>query len=263
MDRIIEIVENYISGGLTFWNIFRLIIDLYLLFIIFMYLARFIISNSRLLKSFKVIFLFLIFYITSELLNLEFSNIIYGYIFTFGILIFIILFSNEIKQEIVENKKKLKTKDLDEFNQGELINTISESVEYLSRRRIGALITFEKNQRLTEYIEKAIQLDSVISTELLTSIFVPTTPLHDGAVIIRGNRIMCAGAYYPSAEKYEIPKTFGSRHRAAIGISERTDALTLVVSEETGKISVTIDGIIDTNISIDEIKNYLEKHLNN
>lgn len=135
------------------------------------------------------------------------------------------------------------------------------SVDYLSSKRIGALITFEKTNSLDEYIATAYPINAQLNHELLSTIFFPSTPLHDGAVIVRMNHIICAGAYFPPTERLDIPKSMGSRHRAAIGISEVSDALTVVVSEETGKISVAVDGYLDYDITKESLLLYLEKHL--
>lgn len=135
------------------------------------------------------------------------------------------------------------------------------SLDYLSGNKIGALITFEKNTPMDEYVQNGYQIGAELNAELLSTIFHPNTPLHDGAVIIQGNRILCAGAYYPPSERLDIPKQLGSRHRAAIGISEITDSFTIVVSEQTGNISVAIDGYLDLNISKESLLLYLETHL--
>lgn len=135
------------------------------------------------------------------------------------------------------------------------------SIDFLSSRKIGALITFEKTNSLDEYISTAYPINATLNHELLSTIFFPNTPLHDGAVIVRLNNIICAGAYFPPTERLDIPRSMGSRHRAAIGISEVTDSLTIVVSEETGKISVALEGYLDYDISKEALLVYLEKHL--
>jgi diadenylate cyclase len=135
------------------------------------------------------------------------------------------------------------------------------SIDHLSKRKIGAIITLEKNSSMDEYIENAFEVNAPLTNELLSTIFYPATPLHDGAVIIRKNKIICAGAYYPSTEKIDIPKTLGSRHRAAIGVSENSDSLTLVVSEQTGNVSVAYNGYLDLKINKETLLKYLEKHL--
>lgn len=137
------------------------------------------------------------------------------------------------------------------------------SIDHLSGKKIGALITFEKNTSMDEFINNAFRIGAPLNSELLSSIFYPNTPLHDGAVIIRRNNIVCAGAYYPPTERLDIPKQLGSRHRAAIGISEISDSLTIIVSEETGNISISVDGYLDLDISKESLLLYLEKHLQN
>ncbi|MFW6298175.1 MAG: diadenylate cyclase [Bacillota bacterium] len=138
---------------------------------------------------------------------------------------------------------------------------IMDSVDYLSRHRIGAIITFERSNSLEEYINSAFLLKAPLSSELLSSIFYPNTPLHDGAVIVKENTIMCAGAYFPPSDNPKIPKYLGSRHRAAIGVSEISDAFTIIVSEQTGQISVTVDGYLDQDISAESLELYLQKYL--
>jgi len=138
---------------------------------------------------------------------------------------------------------------------------VIQAVDHLSRRKIGALITFEKNTSLNEFISSAFPVNAMVNSDLLATIFYPNTPLHDGAVIIREGSIICAGSYYPSTDRTDIPKELGSRHRAAIGISEVTDSLTIVISEQTGQISVALDGYLDQDISKEALLLYLEKHL--
>ncbi|MFB0638057.1 diadenylate cyclase [Candidatus Phytoplasma solani] len=128
-----------------------------------------------------------------------------------------------------------------DLTQKEIIATVME----LSSQKIGALITIEKNNTLEQYAQKAILINGDVSKELLLNIFTPNTPLHDGAVIIRGDKILCAGAYFTlSSADENFDKKTGSRHRAALGISEITDSMTVVVSEETGNISIALEGIM-------------------
>ena len=134
-------------------------------------------------------------------------------------------------------------------------------IEQLSARKIGALITFERGEALDEFINPAFVVDAPIGVDLLVTIFMPNTPMHDGAVIIRRNRIVSAGSYFPHTERFDVPKHIGSRHRAAIGISEITDAFTMVVSEETGEVSVAVDGTLDRDISQESLVLYIERYL--
>jgi len=143
----------------------------------------------------------------------------------------------------------------------ELASALSESVRFLSKKKIGALITVERSVKLTDIIDQSLVLNADVSKELITSIFFPNTPLHDGAIIIRGNKILCAKAYFPSSEKMDLPMNYGTRHRAALGISEQSDAFTIVVSEETGRVSVTVDGKMEYNVTEEGLNLYLENIL--
>ena len=121
---------------------------------------------------------------------------------------------------------------------------IIDAVMELSNRKIGAIITMENHNTLDRYAEKAIQINGRVTKELLLNIFTPLTPMHDGAVIIRGDEIVCAGAYFTLSTNDAFDKTMGSRHRAALGVSENSDSLTIVVSEETGDISIAVSSML-------------------
>lgn len=153
------------------------------------------------------------------------------------------------------------SRDKTAFVNNDLADHLYQSVEFLSKNQIGALITVERNVDLSKIINKALMLNADVSKELLTSIFIPNAPLHDGAVIIRGDKILCAKAYYPSTKRTDLPMHFGTRHRAAIGISEQSDAFTIVVSEETGHVSITVNKEIEYNISRETLNLYFEKFL--
>lgn len=195
-----------------------------------------------------------------------FSDQLYAIEVLFKIIPTLFLIGIVVQTEVLLGLKKLG------FRKNALfVNTLEDnikielikSIDYLSGNKIGALISFEKNTSLDEFITNAYSIDAPLNSELLSTIFFPNTPLHDGAVIIRSNKIVCAGAYYPPSERLDIPKQLGSRHRAAIGISEVTDALTVVVSEQTGNISIAIDGYLDLDISKESLLLYLEKQLQN
>lgn len=174
--------------------------------------------------------------------------------------VFIMMFINEILSIIKRMGAKKKGRGGPKIN-NDLAAKLGSAVEFLANRKIGALITIERDIKLSGFVNKAVVIDAPVSSELLATIFVPTTPLHDGAVIIRDNTIVCAKAYYPSTERTDLPLKFGTRHRAAIGISEQTDALTIVISEETGYVSVTINRQIDYNVSKETLNLYFEKYL--
>lgn len=136
---------------------------------------------------------------------------------------------------------------------------IIRAVKYLARRRIGALLVIERNTGLEEYVDSGTRLDAVVSAELLINIFIPNTPLHDGAVIIRGQRVAAAACVLPLTERSDVSRELGTRHRAALGISELADALVIVVSEETGTISVALEGNLYRYLEESDLRRYLEE----
>ena len=137
----------------------------------------------------------------------------------------------------------------------EMIDNIVDACDIMSRKKTGALITIQQNQDLQEYVQSGIMMGSEVSSELLCTIFQYGTPMHDGAVIIQGNKIACAAAYFPPTTR-DLPSKYGARHRAAVGISEISDSITIIVSEETGNISVAMNGYL-TLYSSSALKNFL------
>ncbi len=179
-----------------------------------------------------------------------------------GFLAIIIIFQPEIRralEQIGRGKIFQRTNNQQEDEQTRLVEAMKKSVSYMAKRRIGALISIEKETGLNEYIETGIKMDASISSELLINIFIPNTPLHDGAVIIKKDQIAAAACYLPLSESAFISKELGTRHRAALGLSEVTDAITVVVSEETGAISITVNGNLHRNLSITEFEELLRK----
>jgi diadenylate cyclase len=245
---------------------FELLLLVSYLYAIFLLVLRTKVShkNIRLFKIFLVmLFIAAIYYLiadgtgTGPLLAAKIVAFVpFGYVI-------VIMFINEINlvlKRLGVGKKNKLVKGTNKTN-NDLAAKLGAAVEFLSNRKIGALISIERDIKLSGYANKAVTIDAPVSSELLASIFIPTTPLHDGAVIIRDNTIVCAKAYYPSTERTDLPLKFGTRHRAAIGISEQSDALTIVVSEETGFVSVTINRQIDYNVSKETLNLYFEKYL--
>ncbi|MGA8164309.1 MAG: diadenylate cyclase CdaA [Waddliaceae bacterium] len=169
-------------------------------------------------------------------------------------LAFLILFQPELRLALsrlsVKGKKYRETSEFDKFLDG-----ISHAIYHLAERRIGALVILENQDSLEEFVNKAVRLDAAFTQELLESIFATTTPLHDGGVIIRETTILSAATILPLAdESAQIARSMGTRHRAALGISQITDALAIVVSEETGKVAIARDGIMTRGVKIDRFK---------
>ncbi|MFI3329290.1 MAG: diadenylate cyclase CdaA [bacterium] len=245
---------------INFFNtneIANLILDFYFVFIIVFFLVRFF-SKSKLAFSLVIpIGIFsLLAYISKEF-SLVTSETLFYYVQLFLVLASIVLLAPDFRKFLQEGfKQSEKTNVLRTTNDNK--NAIADAMLYLSSKKIGALVTIEKHRLLDQYSEKAIQMDSDISKELLINIFSPLTPLHDGAVIIKGNKIRCAGAYYVLSQRDNLDKTVGSRHRAALGIAEVTDSVTIVVSEETGSISIAYSGIFMKMNDKDQLLEYID-----
>jgi diadenylate cyclase len=183
--------------------------------------------------------------------------------FTFGVVAIFIIFQPELRRALEQlGRGKLfgrSSADDEEINK--LIGEMIKALNYLSRRKIGALVVFERETGLNEYTESGIKTQAVVSSELLINIFIPNTPLHDGAVIIQNKQIASAACYLPLSENPFISKELGTRHRAAIGVSEVTDAVTVVVSEETGQISLAINGQVVRDIKEESLISKLYEEL--
>lgn len=182
-------------------------------------------------------------------------------IITWAPIALVVVFQQEIRRglESLGRRMTVRKKHLDNEQVRELIKALDMALQYMSKRRIGALITINGKDTLEEYIKTGISLDAAITGQLLINIFIPNTPLHDGAVIINDDKVAVAAAYLPLSESTRIPKELGTRHRAAVGISEATDAVTVVVSEETGEISITQRGDLLRNMDQKSYLNFFEK----
>jgi len=169
----------------------------------------------------------------------------------------IVLFQPEIRRALAQMGE---TSILQSLTSAEGLKSLEEIIRAtisLANKKVGALIVIERDVSLKDYIEIGVSLDSRVSKELLLSVFHPTSPIHDGAVVIKGNRIMAAGCFLPIALEADLSKSYGTRHRAAIGITEETDAVAVVVSEETGNISVGVDGRLETYNDISSLRDKL------
>lgn len=262
MNGVFDLLKEY-TNDFSGLGIFRLVLDIIFLIGVIIILFRLLQRRVKMARVTLIVLGFLLIYLLSIALQLKIVLSILQIILFWSVGIFVIVYDQDIKKGL-ENffySGKSSGTFTDEQEKLELIKVIVESVDYLSNRKIGALITIERQDSLNSFIDKAIEINGLASQELLTSLFFPGTATHDGAVIIRKNKIMCAGAYFPSTEKYDVPKTLGTRHRAAIGISERYDSITIVVSEETGIISIAIAGQLEREVSIDKVYKILESYL--
>lgn len=238
-------------------DLVKKLVDVLLVWMVLYYILKSLRKNVKMVLLFKGILFILVLKIISDIFNLVTINFLIDYIIEWGPLALIIIFQPEIRNVLEQlgrsqllGRHKVLTVDERERVVYEIVN----AVEYLKRMRIGALIVIERDNSLSDYIEKSKKIYGDISSDLLISIFFPNNPLHDGGVIIQGDKITSAGAVFPTSDNLKISKRLGTRHRAALGIAEETDCISLVVSEETGRLSIAIGGELNYNLSLDEFK---------
>ena len=142
-----------------------------------------------------------------------------------------------------------------------MIDNILDACEHLSKKYIGALIVIERTDKLGDYMQTGIKIDANLSKELIINLFEPNTPLHDGAIIIEGEKIKAAACILPLTKRTDLKSEFGTRHRAGIGISEVADCISIIVSEETGKMSLCMNGKISTNLTREQLEKFLKREL--
>lgn len=245
-------------------TILQKIIDVSLVWILIYFVLKNLKNNVKLVLIFKGVLIVVLVKVLSDYLNLTTIGLLLEYVIMWGPLALIIIFQPEIRN-ILEHlgRKQILTshKILTMDEREKIVYEIMGAVEYLRKARIGGLIVIERDTSLNEYINRSKQLYADISAELLISIFFPRNPLHDGGVIIQGNKIASAGAVFPISLNNKINKKLGTRHRAALGISEESDCISLVVSEETGKISIAVGGVLNYNLSIDDARMILVEEL--
>ena len=234
------------------------VIDIVVIWMIILAALRIVRGKSSTMQIFKGIIFVIIGDVLAKVMNLKTLQFLTNMFINWGFLAVIIIFQPEIRT-ILERLGKSsffsRMSSLSGNEKEKLVDNIVTAVRLLSADQTGALISIEKSHPLDDFIATGTRLNSDVTAELLTSIFVTSTPLHDGAVIIQGDKIACASAYFPPTTA-DIPSRYGSRHRAAIGISEITDAITIVVSEETGNVSIAEGGKL-TTVNEQQLRKYL------
>ena len=239
-----------------FWFI-RKGLDIAILWLMFYYILKNFKNNVRMSLLIKGVLVVFIIKIVSDAAKLTTIGWILEYILQWWPLALIIIFQPEIRgalEQIGRSQLLGRHKTLTVDEREKMVYEIVQAVDYCRKARIGALIVIERDISLSDYIDKAKALYADLTNELLISIFFPNNPLHDGAVIIQGNRISCAGAVFPTSNNIKLNKRLGTRHRAALGIAEETDAISIVVSEETGRISIAVKGELFYNLSLDDAR---------
>ena len=243
------------------WSIVINLIDIALVAWILYFFTK-AVAGTKIMILLRGVLLFVLGQIIANALGLTTISWLINQVITYGVIAAVVIFSPEIRTGL---ERLGRATDLfaatPVSSEEKLIQAFVKAVEYMSPRKIGALVAIQGSRTLQEYIATGIPLDADVSGELLINIFIPNTPLHDGAVIVRDNKIAVSCAYLPLTEKAGISKEFGTRHRAAIGLSEVSDAFTFIVSEETGGISITHNGVFKHDLSLKEFEAELYKVL--
>ena len=238
-------------------NVLRKLVDISLVWFIFYDILKNIKNNVKLSLIFKGVAFVIVLKIISDWLGFITVGYLLDYIIQWGPVALIIIFQPEIRNILEQlgrshllGRHKVLTVDEREHMVYEMVNAI----DYLRKERIGALIVIERDISLGHYIDKAKKLYADLSSDLLIAIFYEGNPLHDGGVIIQGDRITCAGAVFPTSNSSKINRRLGTRHRAALGVAEESDAICIVVSEETGRVSIALKGEMLYNLTIDDVR---------
>ena len=266
MSAISNFIEEYISNiyiprTLRVSNIFEIII---LAIILYEFMAW--VKTTRAFALLKGIIVILVFLIIAYIFDFTTILWIAGKVINIAIIAVVVIFQPELRKALEQlgQKKYFKSilpftekKDKGERLSDKTVNELVRACFELGKNKTGALIVIEQDILLTDYEKTGIPVDGIVTSQLLINIFEHNTPLHDGAVIVRGDRIVSATCYLPLSDNMQISKELGTRHRAAVGISEVTDTMTLVVSEETGNVSIAIAGELIRAVDQDYLKKKL------
>ncbi|RHW34806.1 TIGR00159 family protein [Neobacillus notoginsengisoli] len=246
-------------GDINLFRYLASIVDIAIIWYV-VYKLIMLIKGTKAVQLLKGIFVILLVKLFSDFLGLRTLSWLVDNIITWGFLAIIIIFQPELRralEQLGRGRFFSRTGGQEEEEGERTASAIIKATDYMAKRRIGALISIERETGMSDYIETGIRVDGKISSELLINIFIPNTPLHDGAVILQKNNVAAAACYLPLSESPFISKELGTRHRAALGISEVTDSITIIVSEETGSISLTKNGELYRDLSRETFKDMI------
>jgi len=255
---------NFLSGVFASpWNILRSLIDIGIVAYIFYRLLG-LIKGSRGEQLLKGLFILLIFTVAVSYLELDMVNWLLGKLWIIFAIALPIVFQPELRrflEQLGRGKFFVSSTYLDKINGSRIVDEIVTAVKVMSKDRVGALIIIARETGIEEYLDSGTRMDSLVSAGLLINIFVPNTPLHDGAVIIKEGRIQSAACFLPLSSNPAIDGRLGTRHRAALGISEISDAISIIVSEETGAVSIAREGRLVRYLDEQTLRDILEGEL--
>lgn len=268
MPEIIESITSFIERYVTWLSIPTIkwtdIVEVLIIsFLLYKVLSW--IKESKAWSLLKGILIILLFVMVAALFSMTTILWIAKNVFSVAVTAMVVVFQPELRKALEQLGRRKVLSSLFQFDNriigerfsDDTINEIARGSFEMGRAKTGALIVIAQNDVLTDYEKTGIMLDSAISSQLLINIFEHNTPLHDGAVIVEGNRIVSATCYLPLSENMELSKELGTRHRAGVGISEVTDSMTIIVSEETGRVSVAYEGRLTRNVDMEQLKEML------
>lgn len=220
-----------------------------------------LIKGTRAVQMLLGLAVILLVYVASQLGGLYTLHWLLDNFLSSIILVIVVIFQNDIRRALIHVGRNPFFADLSYKEETEVMEELIKATLNLANRRIGALIVIERETGLKDFLEVGVEIDAKVSSDLITSIFLPYSPIHDGALVIQQGRLKRAGCFLPLSQNPDISKTLGTRHRAAIGLTELVDAVAIVVSEETGKISVVVGGRITRDLDSTALKRVLKRLL--
>ncbi len=255
MSQIIELAHKF-----TIFNIVDIAIVSYVFYRVIL-----LVRGTRAVQLLKGVFVLLVMTGVSSVLHLQALNWLLSRVMEVGLFAIPVVFQPELRRALDQIGRadwfRVSIHWQGTKGMAHTIHEIVNATQVFSENRIGALIVLERSTGLNEYVETGIAIQGMMSAELLINTFIPNTPLHDGAVIIRADRVIAASCYLPLSDRSDIAKELGTRHRAAVGIAEQSDALVVVVSEETGKVSVAENGQLERDLDESALHERLTKGL--
>ena len=251
----------------NFWEVFRRyatdILDIALVSVVFYYLIV-LLRGTKAVQLLKGYLIIVAVWLVSSFLHLRALQWLMSQAFSLGVFAILIIFQPELRRALEElGSGRLLQPAREGARRAEehIAETLASAASYMAKRRIGALIALEGHVSLKSYADTGTAIGARLSEPLLIQIFIPNTPLHDGAVIVRGDEIVAAGCYFPLSERRDLRRGLGTRHRAAVGLSELSDALVLVVSEEIGNISLAYQGLLEEGLGEEELRERIREWL--
>jgi len=238
----------------SIWVLWRPVLEILFIWVLIYSLIRFFQGTRAVQVLMGLLFLAVIFNI-AKVLELYTINWVLTKLFAVGVVAFLIIFQPELRRALARIGQNTMFGSF--LKKGGTIDEIVQATEHFSRSKIGALIAIEREVGLKNYIESGLLIDAKVSAELLITLFFPNTPTHDGGVIVQGDRVAACGSLFPLSQDPHLSRSLGTRHRAAVGLTEETDAVAVVVSEETGAVSVSVYGKLTRDLDSEGLRRVL------